>query len=68
MKNRKFYISQIFHKFKMILEEVMPHPNREDIYINQIVTPHNQIKDSDKSFVNRILLKEFARKRAEISH
>jgi len=68
MKNRKFYKSQIFHKFKMILEEVMPHPKREDIYINQIVTPHNQIKDGDKILVNRILLKEVARRRAEISH
>lgn len=68
MKNRKFYISQIFHKFKMILEEVMPHPNREDIYINQIVTPHNQIKDSDKTLVKRILLKEIARRTAKIAN
>lgn len=68
MKNRKFYISQIFHKFKMILEEVMPHPNRDDIYINQIITPHNQIKEDDKTFVNRILLKEVARRRVKIAN
>ncbi len=67
MKNRKFYISQIFHKFKMILEEVMSHPRRDDIYINQIVTPYNQIKKSDKTLVNRILLKEVARRTTKIS-
>ncbi len=67
MKNRKFYISRIFHKFKMILEEVMPHPRRDDIYINQIVTPYNQIKKSEKTFVNRILLKEVARRTVKIS-
>jgi len=52
----------------MILEEVIPHPNRDDIYINQIVTPHNQIKDSDKTLVKRILLKEIARGTAKIAN
>ena len=52
----------------MILEEVMPHPNRDDIYINQIVTPYNQLKDSDKTIVNRILLKEVARRTAKIAN
>jgi hypothetical protein len=50
----------------MILEEVLPHPRREDIYINHIVTPHNEVKDSDKNIVNRILLTEVARESIEI--
>lgn len=45
----------------------MPHPIRDDIYINQIVTPQNQIKDSDKILVNRILVKEIARRTIEAS-
>ena len=51
----------------MILEEVMPHPRRDDIYINQIVTPHNQIRKSEKTLVNRILLKEVAIRIAKIA-
>lgn len=46
----------------MILEEVRPHPSRDDIYINQIVTPYNEVKLGDKNFVSRILLKEVAGK------
>ncbi|MFX1366443.1 MAG: hypothetical protein ACFFCE_07175 [Promethearchaeota archaeon] len=45
----------------------MPHPIRDDIYINQIVTPHNQIKEGDKILVNRILIKEFARRTVEVA-
>ncbi|MFW9987164.1 MAG: hypothetical protein ACFFC3_00750 [Candidatus Odinarchaeota archaeon] len=45
----------------------MPHPIRDDIYINQIVTPHNQIKDSDKILINRILVKEIARRTIEVA-
>lgn len=45
----------------MILEEVLPHPLRDEIYINQIVTPYNEVKESDKIIINRILLKEVAR-------
>jgi len=44
----------------------MPHPNRDDIYINQIITPHTQVKDSDKILVNRILLKEVVKRRVKI--
>ncbi|MFW9880338.1 MAG: hypothetical protein ACFFG0_45265 [Candidatus Thorarchaeota archaeon] len=47
----------------MILEEVLPHPMRDDIFINQIVTPHTEVKESDKNIINRILLKEVARER-----
>ena len=52
----------------MILEEVMSHPRRDDIYINQIVTPYNQIKKSEKTLVNRILLKEVARRTVKIAN
>ncbi|MFW9825046.1 MAG: hypothetical protein ACFFE4_19045 [Candidatus Thorarchaeota archaeon] len=45
----------------MILEEVLNHPSREDLYINQIITPHSEVKDSDKIIINRILLREVAR-------
>ena len=50
----------------MILEEVLPHPHREDIYIGHIVTPHNEIKESDKIMINRILLTEVASESIEI--
>jgi hypothetical protein len=50
----------------MILEEVLPHPLRDDLYINQIVTPHNEVKESDKNIINGILLKEVARESIEI--
>jgi len=52
----------------MILEQVMPHPHRDDIYVNEIITPHNEIPQSDKQIVNRILLKEVARRGAEMSN
>ncbi|MFW9819797.1 MAG: hypothetical protein ACFFE5_09325 [Candidatus Thorarchaeota archaeon] len=51
----------------MILEQVLPHPNREDIYINEIITPHNKVSESDKQMVNRLLLKEVARRGVELS-
>jgi len=53
---------------KMILEEVLPHPHREEIYINHIVTPHNEVKESDKNVINQILLTEVARESIEISN
>jgi len=52
----------------MILEEVLPHPSRDEIYINQIVTPYNEVKESDKIIINRILLKEVARESIEIAN
>ena len=55
-------MSTLFPKYKMILEEVRPHPSRDDIYINQIVTPYNEVQLGDKNLVNRILFKEVARK------
>lgn len=50
----------------MYLEQVLPHPHRDDIYINEIITPHSKITQSDKQMVNRILLKEVARKKVEV--
>jgi hypothetical protein len=52
----------------MLLEQVLSHPQRDDIYINQIITPHNKVSPSDKQIVNRILLKEVARRTVKISH
>lgn len=49
----------------MILEEVRPHPYRDDIYINQIITPYNEIKIDDINIVNQLLLKEVARRGLE---
>ncbi|MFX1454939.1 MAG: hypothetical protein ACFFDB_06150 [Promethearchaeota archaeon] len=49
-----------------MLEEVLPHPTRPDIYINQIVTPFDEVKESDKIIINRILLREVARESIEI--
>ena len=51
----------------MLLEQVLPHPYRDDIYINEIITPHNKVPQSDKQMVNRLLLKEVAKKGVEIS-
>ncbi|MFX0082109.1 MAG: hypothetical protein ACFE94_10185 [Candidatus Hodarchaeota archaeon] len=50
----------------MILEEVLPHPTRDDIFINQIVTPNTEVKESDKIIINRILLREVARESIEM--
>ncbi len=51
----------------MILEQVLPHPYRDDIYINEIITPHNKVSQGDKQMVNHLLLKEVARRGLEIS-
>jgi len=51
----------------MILEQVLPHPYREDIYINEVITPYNRVTQSDKQMVNRLLLKEVARRGLEIT-
>jgi len=52
----------------MILEQVLPHPLRDELYINQIVTPHNEVNESDKIIINRILLKEVARESIKIAN
>ncbi|MFX1572454.1 MAG: hypothetical protein ACFFB0_06870 [Promethearchaeota archaeon] len=48
----------------MMLEQVMPHPSRPELYINEVITPHNEVKESDKMEVNRILLEEVAKRRS----
>ncbi len=50
----------------MILEEVPPHPFRDDIYINSVITPYDEVKNSDKMMVKRILLKEVATKELKV--
>lgn len=66
LNNRKFYKLGLASLCKMILEEVRSHPFRDDIYINQIVTTHNDVKESEKIIINRILLKEIVREGIEI--
>jgi len=51
----------------MHLEQVLPHPIRDDIYINEIITPHNKVTQSDKQMIIRLLLKEVARRGVEIT-
>ena len=51
-----------------MLEEVLPHPTRIDLYIDQIVTSYEEVKESDKKLINRILLKEIARESIELVH
>ena len=45
----------------MILEQVRSHPERPDLFINQVITPHEMVSESDKKIIRRILLKEFTR-------
>jgi hypothetical protein len=49
-----------------MLEEVLPHPLKDDIYINQIVTSQDEVKESEKIIINRILLREVGRESIEI--
>jgi hypothetical protein len=51
----------------MLLEQVLPHPHRDDIYVNEIITPHSEVPQSDKQMVNRLLLKEIARREIELT-
>lgn len=41
----------------MILEEVQAHPERTDIFLNKIVTPHHEVKENDRRKVRKILKK-----------
>jgi len=45
----------------MILEQVRSHPERPDLFINQVITPHEGVSESDKKIIKRILLKELTR-------
>ena len=49
----------------MILEEVEPHPYRNDLFIDRIITPHSLVREEDKRIVNRILIKEFTLEKLE---
>lgn len=44
----------------MILEQVLPHQYRDDIFIDKVITPHEKIKEIDKIIINRMLLREIA--------
>ncbi len=44
----------------MLLEQVMQH-ERNDIYIDKIITPHGEVKEEDKFIIRKILYKEFQR-------
>ena len=51
----------------MILEEVLPHPFREEIYLNTIITPYNEIEFRVKKIINQILLIEVSNRRLEVA-
>ena len=43
----------------MRLEKVLKHySNRDDIYLNIIITPHEKISHEERMQINQILLKE----------
>ncbi len=44
----------------MILEQVLPHRWRDDIYIDQVIVPHEKVTEFDKIIINRMLLREIA--------
>ncbi|MFX0043832.1 MAG: hypothetical protein ACFE8L_13045 [Candidatus Hodarchaeota archaeon] len=50
----------------MRLEKVQPHPFKEHIYINIVITPHDEVKKSDRMMVKRILLGEIAREELKV--
>ena len=56
--NNKLWSSDI-----MRLEKVLNHKLREDLYINKIITPHQEIKPEEKMLINEILLKEVLNRR-----
>ena len=41
----------------MVLEEVQRHPERTDLFLRKIVTPHQEVNEIDKSKIKKILLK-----------
>ena len=41
----------------MNLEQVERHPERKDLYRNQVITPHEKVEDIDKNRIKNILLK-----------
>ena len=49
----------------MILEEVEPHPYRDDLFIDRIITPDFLVREEDKKIINRILIREFAFEKLE---
>lgn len=51
----------------MILEEVLPHPYRDDLYLNTVVTPFDKIEFKIKEIVNQILLIEVNKIRYEVA-
>ena len=44
----------------MILEQVLPHQYRDDIYIDHVVISFDKVKEADKIIINRMLLREIA--------
>jgi hypothetical protein len=42
----------------MYLEIVKSHPSRDDLFIDEVIIPHNKIKKEFREKVNRILTKE----------
>ena len=49
--------------YLMKLEKVRNHSFREDLYVNKIITPSDEVEQEDKRLINQILLKEVLRRR-----
>ena len=42
----------------MFLEQVEANQYRDDIYIDRVITPHNQVPFEEKVIINKILIPE----------
>ncbi|MFX1256921.1 MAG: hypothetical protein ACFFAN_03610 [Promethearchaeota archaeon] len=42
----------------MILEKVQKHKYREDLFFNKVIASQDEVKESEKIAINRILVKE----------
>jgi hypothetical protein len=45
----------------MKLEEVIVNKTQKELYLQQVITPHNHVKDVDKQIIKKILLEEVKR-------
>jgi hypothetical protein len=50
----------VLNGIKMMLEMVQPHQTRDDIYINNVIIPHEKVREKDKRMVKRVLFKELS--------
>ncbi len=51
----------IIRVIRMTLEKIQAHPERADVYLNRVITPHESVHEIDKLIIKNIFLEEFAR-------